>query len=400
MDKLLLKYARESFLKNLLYNNIKSAKEVIYLKKLLNIELNLNTVFVLTIDNYFSLTLNKSELKKQELRLMVFRALEEITEHMGMYVINTSESDYAILLRTEQFNKLDMRKSIKTGTLIVQKVHSSTGISVSIGLGRPYHDIQNLHLSYKEALMACSQKFFLGGSQVIHTSQVAPYSEDLCIFSSEIESELIITMLGCNEEEAHRLIVDLLARSLNVCHLNPLVLKTRLIDITTMLVKVAFETGANEKRLGEISANTVNMLLQADIISDLDKTMKKMVGDIIKEIFHTRKRKNLTAFEKSLKYIQKNYHRAISLEDVANYVNLNAYYFSHSFKSFTGMSFIDYLTKIRIEEAKKLLLLGNNNITAIAKEVGYDNANYFSRVFKNTVGVPPTKYRIHFEQQE
>ena len=393
MNDMLIKYARAGFLKDIIYNNIYNAKQILHFKKLLGIEVNFNTVFVLTIDNYYSLTFNKSELQKQKLRIQVLEILEKIASEMDFYVINTSEDIFALLLRTEFTEKSNADELINSGNTIIKKIYRATNIAVSIGIGRPCRDIQNLHLSYKEATLACSNKFFSSGNQVIHVSQVPSFSEDLCIFSEEIESELTIKILSCCEEEAYHLIANILTKSSSICDLNPLLLKTRLIELATMLVKTAFETGANENRLSEISINTVSMLLQADIIHDLEITMKKAVNDIIKEIRLTRKRKNLVAFQKSLEFIRSNYHHHISLEEVANSVNLNPFYFSHGFKSFTGISLIDYMTKIRIEQAKKLLLASNESITIIAEHVGYDNANYFSRVFRNEVGMPPSKYR-------
>lgn len=389
----ILLYARQGFLKELLFNNIANARQVLSLKKQLNIKINFNTVLVLTIDNYYSLTFNKSEMKKQQMRINTLQTLEKIASEMEMYTLNISEESFAILLRTEQSSILDFRKSQKIAQIIINKVKQTTGITVSIGIGRPYTDIQNIHLSYKEALLACSGKFFSGGGQVIHISQVLPFQEDLGIFPEEVESELTISLLGCNIESACNVLNDYLAKCHKIENLNPLLLKTRLIEIITLMIKLAQETGANPKRLSEISGEYIKLLMQADTIHVLSGIISKSANEIIKEIFITRKRKNLTSFECSVKYILENYHRQLTQEEVANHVYLNVYYFSHGFKSFTGVSFIDYLTRVRIEEAKKILLAGNTNISNVAKKVGYLNTNYFGRVFKNIVGVPPSKYR-------
>ncbi|HKL80365.1 MAG TPA: AraC family transcriptional regulator, partial [Mobilitalea sp.] len=96
---------------------------------------------------------------------------------------------------------------------------------------------------------------------------------------------------------------------------------------------------------------------------------------------------------KSKAYIEENYHRDISLDDVSRYADISPYYFSKLFKEETGENFIEYLTNIRIEQAKKLLQNRDMSIKIICADTGYSDPNYFSRIFKKQVGVTPTEYR-------
>lgn len=92
-------------------------------------------------------------------------------------------------------------------------------------------------------------------------------------------------------------------------------------------------------------------------------------------------------------YIEKNYTSNISLDDVSRIVNISPYYFSKVFKEETGENFIDYLTNLRINRAKELLLEGTLSMKEICNEIGYSDPNYFSRTFKKNVGVSPTEYK-------
>jgi two-component system response regulator YesN len=95
-----------------------------------------------------------------------------------------------------------------------------------------------------------------------------------------------------------------------------------------------------------------------------------------------------------LAFIKDNYHhRNISLESVAKEVYLSHFYFSHLFKRELKMTFIDYLTKVRLEAAAKLLKNIKLNINQIAYAVGYQDPNYFSKVFKRNLGISPIEYR-------
>ena len=67
------------------------------------------------------------------------------------------------------------------------------------------------------------------------------------------------------------------------------------------------------------------------------------------------------------------------------------------FKEVTGKSYTEFITAVRIEKAKKMLTVTDMQVCDIAREVGYDDQNYFSRCFRKLEGVSPTKYRESFE---
>ena len=94
------------------------------------------------------------------------------------------------------------------------------------------------------------------------------------------------------------------------------------------------------------------------------------------------------------KYLQHNYMMYdISLDSVSTILNLNASYFSSLFKRTFQVSFLDYLTELRMEAAKGLLTDPLRSTAEVAGMVGYESANYFTRAFKKKVGVTPTEYR-------
>ncbi len=92
-------------------------------------------------------------------------------------------------------------------------------------------------------------------------------------------------------------------------------------------------------------------------------------------------------------YIEKNFARQIRLEDVADYVNMSKHYFSKVFKKRMGVNFIDYVTQLKVEKSKELLAHTTRSVEDIAAEIGFNEPNYFARVFKNAVGTTPSRYR-------
>jgi AraC-like DNA-binding protein len=92
------------------------------------------------------------------------------------------------------------------------------------------------------------------------------------------------------------------------------------------------------------------------------------------------------------KYLDKNYHHPVRLEDVANDLGISPFYLSRIFSSQSDFSLFQYLTDIRMNEAKKLLRENRHIINDIASMVGFESLSYFSKVFKKHVGCAPSQY--------
>ena len=95
----------------------------------------------------------------------------------------------------------------------------------------------------------------------------------------------------------------------------------------------------------------------------------------------------------ALAYLQRFYYQKISTQEIADYMNLSPDHFARLFKRKYEISFTDFLIQTRIEASKALLTQTPFTVTEIALELGYQEPNYFTRVFKKVVGIPPTEYR-------
>lgn len=92
-------------------------------------------------------------------------------------------------------------------------------------------------------------------------------------------------------------------------------------------------------------------------------------------------------------YLKQNRTGKITSEDLCRHFSCSRSYLSHNFKKETGLSIREYLLNLRLEDAKSLLCYSELNVTEIAFSVGFTDANYFSYVFKEKVGLSPLAYR-------
>jgi YesN/AraC family two-component response regulator len=93
-------------------------------------------------------------------------------------------------------------------------------------------------------------------------------------------------------------------------------------------------------------------------------------------------------------YIEENYIRDLSMQDVARVMNYSEAYFCKLFKQCFDKNFTTYLSECRVEAAKKLLTEPMVNVKEVGEAVGYNDSNYFAKVFKRVTGISPTEYRM------
>ncbi|WP_248924642.1 helix-turn-helix domain-containing protein [Paenibacillus hamazuiensis] len=103
------------------------------------------------------------------------------------------------------------------------------------------------------------------------------------------------------------------------------------------------------------------------------------------------------AIRKSVRYIELNYERIGSLDEMADVAGLSKFHFLRQFRRFTGLTPLEYLNKLRIEKAAGLLRTTELTLDEIAASVGFAGGNYFSKVFRHWVGLSPGKFRSEQE---
>lgn len=120
------------------------------------------------------------------------------------------------------------------------------------------------------------------------------------------------------------------------------------------------------------------------------KWLESHVKRIVEHMAAERESRMGDTFHRAKEYIGGHYHLDIGLESVAKHINMSAAYFSSLFHKNEGMSFVNYLTGVRVEKAKELIYQRKFSVKEISRMVGYHNPNYFSRVFKRATGMSPT----------
>ncbi|AGT33538.1 AraC family transcriptional regulator [Geobacillus genomosp. 3] len=127
--------------------------------------------------------------------------------------------------------------------------------------------------------------------------------------------------------------------------------------------------------------------------SELKRAALDELGRIAADLDAWRQQQAHGKLGKAKDYIDRHYAEPLTLDDVAEYIGMSPYYFSKLFKEHFGVTFIDYVTNVRIERAREALAHTDQSLKEICFSVGYNDPNYFSRVFKKQTGLSPSEYR-------
>lgn len=141
--------------------------------------------------------------------------------------------------------------------------------------------------------------------------------------------------------------------------------------------------------MGELSAQVGQM----DTIHEVEKLFTEFIREKISLAHELKQTSQRQEIHEAKKYVTARLHEKISMEEAATFLKLNPSYFSRIFKQETGETFIEYVTRVKMEQAKEKLDHSDETVEQIAESLGYDNTSYFIKLFKTYSGYSPKDYR-------
>jgi len=177
------------------------------------------------------------------------------------------------------------------------------------------------------------------------------------------------------------------------------ILKARLLELVSVLSRAAVEGGVNIDTMLERNLTYVNKVMAIDNQEDLCAWISAALNEFIELVYASQDGRKMSQIRPAINYIEANYDKPVTLAEIARASHLSASRLAHLFKQQMGITAIEYVTSVRIEQAKRLLLATAQSCTEICFEAGYNNQSYFTRTFKAAVGVTPRQFRAQNRRQ-
>lgn len=273
---------------------------------------------------------------------------------------------------------------------LVSRLEERLEAKFRAGIGR-ICKMEDMHASYREAFQALQES----KSRVIHTDDITKRGVYEGDFPAEIEQNIFQFLLKGDVEgmqrEANRFF-DWMVKNSSDSRDN---IRLKVLEYILWAEREAFHVGAVNYGFDYRKDYLAAVLALEDDESIRRWFLDKMTA-VCSSVHNKQEEQSETAVAKAKKYIQENYSKDISLDDVSKEVSISPYYFSKLFKEEAGENFIEYLTRIRIEKAKEMLKKPELSIKEVGVMSGYGDPNYFSRIFKKQTDMTPREYRERY----
>lgn len=271
---------------------------------------------------------------------------------------------------------------------------------VDAGIGDVYSGISKIALSYEDAKEAFDYRVLLEETcQAIYINDMEPQKGTGFLEEPIGIREIIRNIKLGSKEEVNQAVEEHL-RELKSNRISVQQYQMAFIELMTELMKLMRSYQLDMTEIFGQNFDLYHEMGKFNSFEAMELWMKEKCQKIRQFIQKERADSANVMTEKARQYIEEHYaDSTLSVDDLCNHLNISATYFSTMFKKEFGMSFISYLTKVRLEHAIELLNNTEDKSYVIAEKVGYTEANYFSYVFKKQYGISPSKYRTAMREQ-
>jgi two-component system response regulator YesN len=322
----------------------------------------------------------------------VWNIAKEILEgrQMGSAVVH-DEYVVALLTNAGMAKSKDWRNEVLT---VLEEIRATIEkylkFTITIGVGNVCGRYSTISNSYSEALSALGYRYAIGRNRLIVINDIEPHRQNVLVFSKEKELQLLACIKANNRDGVARMVDDLMEEASHHASMEQMISYT-----ISIIIFIARETQS-------ISSNGEALMYLGDIRKILDMKTVEQLRDMVLELCYglmesiTENRQNYCSevIEKAKAFINDNYADPnISVGMVSQHLHLSPSYFRAVFKKETGTTFINYLTELRMNKAKELLIDPSMKNYQIAEAVGYSDPQYFSYCFKKYFKVSPNEYR-------
>lgn len=353
-------------------------------------------VSVLQIDDYSKTIESTSEEDKQLLSFSVSNIIEEIlTNYNAGVSFCLNENEFILIFnQNAQTNK----KYTEICEEAVSCLDKFLNISVSVGVGRWVNRVLSLNSSYTDARTALQYKFYTGRNSILDISDINIMNDinsgsvdGSCLYKNENQLMNFIKLGDCDgvSKTVTGMFDDLCAdRNKPVDYIQSVCVE--LVCITSRTVQ---DLGENLDSIAGTRSGILEAIYKKESAYELKGYILAVFIKIAEYFSQKYNQKNARVINRIKEIIEQRYREDISVAKISEEVYLTPNYISMIFKQEMKETISEYITKTRMEQAKILLKTTDLRILEVAEKVGYEDAHYFSKVFKKYTGILPQKYR-------
>lgn len=268
------------------------------------------------------------------------------------------------------------------------------GYHITFGIGREKSSISEISDSIQEAIYAVKCRGKLGTDKIIYFEQL-PYTDIPIekIMDEKVCREIENITESLDSEAYNDAVMRALKDIRSIPFYSPTVVYDYIEKAGEITLRVLKNNHTDEKLFHTLNEDIQKCMDFYVEPSDMSYRFTEIIRSYFEKIATERKNRSQRPIRLAKKYVQDNFYTQVTLEDVADAINLSPAYLSTMFKKEMGLGFVDYLISCRMEAAREMLKTSDLSINEIAEKVGYTDSRHFSKTFNKVVGLKPSAYR-------
>ena len=264
-------------------------------------------------------------------------------------------------------------------------------VAFSCGIGSICEKLEELPASFSQAMEALEYSVVSAEESVTSYQDVELYENHVYTSISTEELEMAIKL---EDQEKVQKEVEKLVTQLEESHYNFNAYQSAILEIIFSISGIFRQYHMMDDEIFADAKRMTMKVLSLETGEQLNAWLLNYCDYIIYAIHQRKVDRNSILAQKAMEYVQQHYGNAeLSVDEVCAYLHVSTSHFSNLFRKETGMSFLAFLTKKRMDEAVRLLKTTDEKSRVIGEMVGYPEPNYFSYVFKKNMGMSPAKFR-------
>lgn len=295
----------------------------------------------------------------------------------------------------EQCDGLARKAAVRLKSMLYEYLN----ISCVIGLGRGLAEIPGIQTAYRESIEALSYRFYIDHDSVIMWSDRLPEIRNETYSLSGARGMLQDGLMLSDADKLARMFRQL-TDDLRVLNLSRDVVCSIALELFYMLQEYFERNGLPIQGVLVHSYRNYQQLVGLESLRQMLDWLHLLHGDLTAFVCREREIGHSTAVAEVQALIAARYRENLPLQQAAELVRLSPTYLSTLLKKHTGCSYIELLTRCRIEQAMLLLRTTNEKVYEIGYRVGYEDKYYFNRIFKRMTGMSPGEYRNQERERE
>jgi len=350
-------------------------------------------VMALQLDDYREIEKNLNEYEMQLLDSRVLVSISEIiNKYERAYCFISRQGEYVIMLQSQDNEAFSEQSISGICTSIRRNISANCSQTCTIGIGGYCPTLSELPGYYKYSVDALQYRFYYGKDQTFFYNDVQ--SGNTLVFEKEYYKSEILKAVKIGDSKTVTLYLDEMFQKLSYSNIFSIqYIRNICIELLSACLNVLDELQCSIDGFLNNVPDIIVQLSKYEAIEGVWNWMRKLLLDICFQIASNVKNKNAHIVKSIKNIIDTRYSNLVSVEEIADEVNLSPGYISTVFKNETGETIIRYMTSVRIYKAAELLKRTNMHIYEIAQSVGYNNVTHFASVFKNHTGLSPGEYR-------